>query len=50
MESDTNLHCINDADIVGVVFLFQLFYTFGAPESEPHFILYIREVALFWML
>ena len=50
MECNTNLHCINDAEIVSVVFPFQLFYTFGAPESEPHSILYIREVALFWML
>ena len=61
----TNLHCINDAWIVSVVFPSQLAHTFlcffclggrlcpmpfNAPESDNHSILYIREVALFGML
>ena len=58
-----NLHCISDVQNFGVVYPFQLFHTFfmlfctggqmcpmpfGAPESESHTILYIREIALFW--
>ena len=53
---------INDAEIVSVVFPFQLFYTFfvffctgdqicpmpfGAPESKTHSTMYSREVAIF---